>query len=207
MPLEPSQYKEMVITKDKLTATHGYLSFYSKDHPLSNDNGMVTYARHLVSVEIGRWITPNEIVSYLDGDPKNLAIENLVLMTRAQLLRQTMDWPEKVELICGQCKSPFLVHPSKVLRRRHCSNKCRDDASRKFEISREELEQLLEEMPMTHIAEMLGVSDKAVAKRRDKLGIEPLPPGYWRIMETGHTDPSVIKELDSSPSFKNGPAG
>lgn len=50
----------------------------------------------------------------------------------------------------------------------------------KFEVSKEELEKLLAEMPMTKIGEMFNVSDNAIKKRAKKLGIELLSRrGHW----------------------------
>ena len=42
---------------------------------------------------------------------------------------------------------------------------------RKFEISKEELENLIDKYPMTTVGKMLGVSDNAVRKRCILLGI------------------------------------
>lgn len=51
---------------------------------------------------------------------------------------------------------------------------------RKFEVSKEELEKLISEVPMTKIGEMFGVSDNAVRKRAKKLGIVlENRLGYW----------------------------
>lgn len=51
---------------------------------------------------------------------------------------------------------------------------------RKFEVSKEELEKLINEKPYTEIAKMFGVSDKAITKRAKKLGIIlPKRLGYW----------------------------
>lgn len=50
----------------------------------------------------------------------------------------------------------------------------------KFEISKEELQKLASDVPMTVIGEMFGVSDNAVKKRCIKLGIELKPMrGHW----------------------------
>ena len=45
--------------------------------------------------------------------------------------------------------------------------------------SAEELERLVWEIPRSKLAHTLGVSDKAIAKRCTKLGIEQPPRGYW----------------------------
>lgn len=73
---------------------------------------------------------------------------------------------------CKQCSVPIDREAE------HCK-KCAT-RPRKFEISKEELEVLVNNMPMTKIGEMFGVSDNAVKKRAKKLGIELKPMrGYW----------------------------
>ena len=50
---------------------------------------------------------------------------------------------------------------------------------RKFEIPKEELEELVWSMSTVRVAKLLGVSDVAIAKRCKLLGIEKPPRGYW----------------------------
>ena len=52
-----------------------------------------------------------------------------------------------------------------------CSPKINGANQRKFEISKEELENLIDKYPMTTVGKMLGVSDNAVRKRCILLGI------------------------------------
>lgn len=49
----------------------------------------------------------------------------------------------------------------------------------KFSIEKEELEKLIDEMPMEKIGEMFGVSGKAIKKRCDKFGIITKTRGDW----------------------------
>lgn len=61
-----------------------------------------------------------------------------------------------------------------------CSNTENMKKYRKFEITKEELESLIKEKPMTEIGKIYGVSDNAVKKRCKLLGIELKPMrGYW----------------------------
>ena len=45
--------------------------------------------RYLMEQHLGRELLPEEIVSFFDGDSKNVAITNLVLMTREELAART----------------------------------------------------------------------------------------------------------------------
>lgn len=56
---------------------------------------------------------------------------------------------------------------------------CDYKPARKFEVSKEELEKLVWEMPTTHVCKLFNVSDKAISKRCKLLGIEKPPRGYW----------------------------
>lgn len=61
-----------------------------------------------------------------------------------------------------------------------CSNTENMKKYRKFEITKEELESLIKEKPMTEIGKMYGVSDNAVKKRCKFFGIElKSMRGYW----------------------------
>ena len=57
---------------------------------------------------------------------------------------------------------------------------------RKFEATKEELEQLIKDKPMTEIGKIFGVSDNAIKKRCEKLGIGLKPMrGYWAKIRAG----------------------
>ena len=75
---------------------------------------------------------------------------------------------------CEDCGS-VIGKESKYCRK--CSPLHRD---KKFEISKEELEKLVLEKPMTEIGKMFGVSDNAIKKRCKKLGIQLKSMlGHW----------------------------
>jgi hypothetical protein len=45
--------------------------------------------------------------------------------------------------------------------------------------SDEDLQRLVLEKPMIVVAEQLGMSDRAITNRCDRLGLERRPQGYW----------------------------
>jgi integrase len=51
--------------------------------------------------------------------------------------------------------------------------------------SDEDLQRLILEKPMVELAEQLGVSDRAITKRCDRLGLERRPQGYWLKQNAG----------------------
>jgi biotin operon repressor len=69
-----------------------------------------------------------------------------------------------------------------------------DKHKEKFSPTKEELEKLVNEKPMTELAKMFGVSDTAIKKRCKRLGIEiGSRRGYWAKLYAG-------KEVISPPN-------
>jgi hypothetical protein len=69
-------------------------------------------------------------------------------------------------------------------------------AERKFEITKEELEELVWQMPTTEIAKLYSVSDKAIEKRCKILEIEKPPRGYWSMRT--HKQRNIKRGVDKA---------
>lgn len=164
----------------KLDKTLGYVYCIDKSSPYSNSQGKV-YQHHYVMCEsIGRPLDSDECVHHVDRDRSNNNISNLLLLTNSEhmLLHAKEDKGFVSEdRECPTCTSTFTT--SVRSRKVHCSAQCADKASRRFEISKEDLEALVWSLPTTKVAAMLGVSDVAVAKRCKKYGVSKPPRGYW----------------------------
>ena len=173
--MEPTNYQKNIQSITNLET--GQQEFQDYQHPLARKDGMVMLSRHLMSLCLGRWLHPGEIVIYRDGNPQNLASENLELTTLSKLAHSFRG--NSAILHCPYCGLPFKVPPSQKNRRVYHNDTCRRLASRKFEIDPEELRQMVWEIPTTQIASLYGVSDKAVEKRCRALGISKPPRGYW----------------------------
>jgi hypothetical protein len=135
-------------------------------------------------------------VHHIDGDNKNNEIENLSLLCP--------NCHSQTDSYCGKnnklpqkfCECGSKIKQSST-RCRPCNDKYRRELANeklkkqkprtlKFEVTKEDLEKLVKEKPMTKIAEMFGVSDNAVKSRCKKLGIVlENRQGYWRKVETG----------------------
>jgi len=189
-------YFSLDVTSFNLFERMGYLHFYCPDHPLGGKNGIVPLHRHLMSVHLGRWLLAKEYVYFKNGDPKDVRIENLEVISGRELLRRNVHRHQaaKVVKVCPNCNTEFEVPPSLVHKRRHCSRKCALEANGKLTISPDELKELVWQMPTTHVAEELGVSDKAIEKRCKKFGITKPPRGYWAKLYAGQIDSPVEKE-------------
>lgn len=97
---------------------------------------------------------------------------------------------ENIRLLCPNCHSQTHTFSGRNLplinkcldcncrinkknsRCKKCSSKINGVNSRKFEISKEELINLIKKYPMTKVGKILGVSDNAVRKRCKVLGID-----------------------------------
>jgi len=129
----------------------GYLYFCDVKHPI-NICGKISLHRHLASVYRGKWLLSGEVVHHRDGNKHNNSPENLVV------------FPSQSEHL--------------KLENKNWGNKYSKNA-RKFDPSIEELEKLVWKYPTVWVANMFGVSDKAVEKRCKLFGIKKPPRGYW----------------------------
>jgi len=173
--MKPGEYSKNI--KIKQDRQSGQLCFYDPQHPLARKNGMVSLGRHLLSIKLGRWLIPGEYAHFIDGNPQNTNSENLQLTTMPELAKLLHN--RQTELTCPYCGEVFRVSRSHKERRVHCTNQCRSLDARKFAVDREELEQLVWQMPTTEVAQLYGVSDKAIEKRCKQFGIAKPPRGYW----------------------------
>lgn len=125
-------------------------------------------------------------LDHISGDNVDNRLENLKMLC-PNCHAQTPTWrgrnikrksvPTQEELArvvcaCGSKKDKI------ALRCQACKNS-EDLARITADCSPEELKKLVWEHPTTKVAEMLGVSDVAVAKRCKKFGIDKPPRGYW----------------------------
>jgi hypothetical protein len=148
---------------------NGYFYFIDKDHPLSSKNGMVYYHRHVASIHIGRWISSEECVHHKDEDKTNNVISNLEVMTAEQHARMhlsgTLD-PVPLIKVCSFCKKEFVAIRNSTI---FCSRACVCESSRRFTLSKEELSQLVWELPLVHISKMYKVSTFAMYNKDIKI--------------------------------------
>lgn len=122
-------------------------------------------------------------LDHIDGDNSNNQIGNL-------------------RFLCPNCHSQTETYGGKKLHKirpvNQCSNclakihptskscvKCRNRPQLKFEVSRQELEDLVWKMPTSEVAKLFGVSDNAIGKRCKREKIIKPPRGYWAKVYIG----------------------
>lgn len=153
---------------------------YSPEHPLANGAGKVMEHTYVMVNHIGRLLYPNECVHHIDRNRANNDISNLQLLTNSEHSKLHALEDGKITITdyaCKRCSTTFKGYP--LDNRIYCSSDCAKLDKRKFDISPEELRSLVWTYPTTRVAEMLGVSDTAVAKRCKLLGIDKPTRGYW----------------------------
>lgn len=172
--LRPSDYKSPI--EATVDATLGYLYFMDKEHPLADKKGRVWHHRHVASVKTGRWLSKDEVAHHDDENKSNNAPDNLIVETKAEHAKRHMldraiaaGLALRVQeaVVCAKCGESFLAFSGAL----YCSRTCSQAAQRRFDVSKEELLELVRTRPMTHIGKMFGVSDTAVRKRCKRLGV------------------------------------
>lgn len=170
----------------KLDTGTGYLYCYNPEHYCANRAGKVMEHVYVMAEALNRKLLSYECVHHIDRDKTNNHISNLKLMTieaHSKLHQMEDNGVQYVTRSCITCKSTFEVTTKSD--QKYCSASCASKNREKFSISKEDLEILVWSMPTTRVAESLGISDVAVAKRCKKLGVSKPPRGYWRKVETG----------------------
>lgn len=180
----------------------GRIHVWDEQHPLGarigGRDGAVNVARHIASVKLGRWLTWEEVVTFNDKNPFNTDPANITVITRTEMLRMTSNRPNKIILTCVVCGGEIEDVPSHMERRETCSIACRAIHSRKFDVEPDELRAMVWEI--TGIAALFGVSDKAIAKRCKKFGIDRPPPGYWTLIKQGWLHDDALDYLKKKSS-------
>lgn len=71
-----------------------------------SDRTSTQYARYLLAVKLGRFLTNEETVDHIDEDKTNDDINNLQILSMADNIRKSHKQPD-MELICPICNTKF----------------------------------------------------------------------------------------------------
>lgn len=104
------------------------------------DRSSTQYARYLMAVKLGRFLTSEETVDHIDGDRRNNSIDNLQILSLAENIRKTFK-KEDYHCVCPICGKEFNIPRQSVRNdesrtrilsgKRCCSRECgRRSASR-----------------------------------------------------------------------------
>lgn len=168
----------------KLNKVLGYMQAYAPEHELANGAGIIYEHRFRMIRHLGRDLYPDEVVHHKDRNKTNNSLDNLQLMTSSEHTRLHMIEDKGIIFENRMCECGNIFEVTHTSDRKYCSQRCAKKFRRKkFEISSKDLEELVWSRPMVEIAKLLGVSDRAIAKRCKSLGIEKPPLGYWARAE------------------------
>jgi predicted transcriptional regulator len=142
------------------------------------------YARYLLAVANGRYLTEYEEADHIDENFKNDAIDNLQILSIEEHRQKSIANGRKekyVECLCSKCNSTFIRRASNVTdATKFCSRECQYNHMRDtgtcggyvsnvdYSLIREYIDK---GMLDTEIASILGVSRSTVLNYRKKLGI------------------------------------
>lgn len=164
------------ISKAVIDKGVGYYYVYSPMHPMSNAAGKVYIHRYIAEQYYGIKLDSTLHVHHKDNNKLNNEPDNLEILTASEH-RKLHSSGSSYETLCNHCGNMFITYASSDAQ--YCSKLCYDLSTRKFEITKESLQELVKCMPITHIAKLLGVSDVAVHKRCKLLNIQKMPRGYF----------------------------
>ena len=156
--------------------------FHDPHHPLAKDvkslRGMVDLSRHLVSVRHGKWLEPQQIVHFENGDAKDLSADNL------SIGHKRGNSPSVVRK-CVVCGNKYEVPFSHTSRRFTCSDVCGYKRQERFQTDPDQLLVSVWEQSVLELSHEMKVSDKAIEKRCKKYGVPKPPRGYWAMLTQG----------------------
>lgn len=157
----------------------GYEYIYNPSHPLSNKSGKVYVHRIVASGKIGRLISSEEHVHHIDGDKLNNNPENLQIVSNSE--HNKIEWEKKgfspyESHYCSSCGKELYKNRNPIT---GLCSECYPETNRKFNPTKEELEENVWKFSMVKLSEFYGVSDRAISKRCDLFGIKKPPIGYW----------------------------
>jgi len=123
--------------------------------------------RIVASQKLGRWICSWEHVHHVDGVRSNNDPNNLVVLSASEhaIEEKRLKGFIRRYVECSVCGK-------RTSNQEFCSARCQGMNSRKFIVTKDELENMICVLPMTRIGKIYGVSDNAIRKRCKILGVD-----------------------------------
>ena len=88
----------------------------------------VSYARYLVSVDKGRYLTEFEQVDHIDNDKTNDVLTNLQILSPIENIQKSAPGRTLFDFVCGWCNTTFQLEARQMHKKRKippcCSRSC-----------------------------------------------------------------------------------
>lgn len=183
---------------NKIYFRKGYLDEHFPSHPNSRTDGTIGKHRLVAEEILGRYLTKREVVHHLDGNGENNTPENIIVFAtkadhaRFHALKQDINFLEKrkdetyaclkrvYSYICKMCNKTYNTKYKAKTKNTYCCLGCKHFGERRFvRPLREELEKMVWEKPLSHIAKQLGVGDRTISDWCEYYKIGKPTKGYW----------------------------
>lgn len=172
-PFNKKPYEEILVENSQYHNTHNLKNRLVKD-------GLLNYICNICG-NIGIHCEKELILQldHINGIRNDNRLENLQILcpnchSQTKTFSGKNNHREKKKFTCSNCSKEKSAYG------KLCVPCARIKSRKALRPSKQELEKLVAEIPMTHIGKIYGVSDSAVKKWCKKLGIELKPMrGYW----------------------------
>lgn len=170
----------------KIDKNIGYVRVYvGKDYPGANNRGYAYEHRVVMELHLGRYLTKDEHVHHINHCRWDNRLSNLKVLSKEEHAKLTQqELKEGYEITIPEGLPPIDEALKIFLGNR--KRKKKEPKIKKQTIpyiskcpSKEILVELIWQLPSTKIAEIYGVSDKAVQKWCKKYDLSKPPKGYW----------------------------
>lgn len=118
-------------------------------------------------------------LDHVNGDRYDWRLENLKVLCANCHQIKTRKNNVKAVYRCIDCQIEISRMAERCIKHSNAARPGNRPGKRKFEFTKEELENLVWSRPTSVISKQLGVSDKAIEKRCRLLGVKKPPVGYW----------------------------
>ncbi len=161
--------------KVKLDPQTNQFYFYDPTHPLAGKSGKVLLHRHILSLKLRRWLKPNEMVIFLDGNLLNVFPENLAVICREDIEILMSTQRVVVRKTHRRNGSPTL--PSLDKKEVHFPGDGNQELPSSY-IAPDELQELVWDLSIDDISRLFGIPVHEIRRHCREYGIQLPPRGH-----------------------------
>jgi HNH endonuclease len=168
---------------------------------------VMSYARYLLSVKIGRILYDNEEADHINGDPTDDSIDNLQILSLEDHKKKSASERvcEEDTLVCANCLKEFQ-RPSRVQRYKHnenkfCSYKCNGKFNSRHSTCIGAYNRKITEEDILKMLEMVikGYSGYRISKEIGKVGTSSIMRWISIIEERFNVKYNPVKLTEKAP--------